>query len=199
MSTQLTIYSVGVEDVELWIRQPPMGTAEESRRRAAIVDARGEAEGPRTMVEAVDEVFGDRPKHPDAGDVYARVLQDLIEYGESIRFDFGPLRLGTQYLQEASAEFEGAGVPRELTPMGFMYDSPFTLPEPANVPVIGHVRAERMPGMREAYRAVVDRVEAAELVKVLLDAVDETLDFNDFARGFPEGALPPRDLVTFYG
>src|SRR5688500_12110656 len=126
MSTQLTIYSVSIQNVAGWIQHPAPGTVETSRQRAAAIDARGEMEAPRTMVEAVDDIFGGRPKDPKAGDAYARVWQDVIEYGESTRFDFGPLRLGAQYLQEASEEFESVGVPRELTPTGFMYDNPFT-------------------------------------------------------------------------
>ncbi|MFI0445380.1 hypothetical protein [Actinomadura sp. 6N118] len=200
MSTQLTIYSVGIQSVAGWIRHPAPGTVEMSRERAAVIDARGEMEASRTVVEAVDDIFGGRPKDPGAGDAYARVWQDVIEYGESTRFDFGPLRLGAQYLQEASEEFESVGVPRELTPTGFMYDNPFTsTPQAKHAPVIGHVTAARMPQMRQVYGPIVDRVRAAELVKVLLAAVDETLDFNTFAREFPDGPLPLRDLVTFYG
>lgn len=200
MSTQLTIYSVSIQNVAGWIQHPAPGTVETSRQRAAAIDARGEMEASRTMVEAVDDIFGGRPKDPAAGDAYARVWQDVIEYGESTRFDFGPLRLGAQYLQEASEKFESVGVPRELTPTGFMYDNPFTsTPQAMHAPVIGHVTAARMPQMRQVYGAIVDQVEAAELVKVLLAAVDETLNFNTFAREFPDGPLPLQDLVTFYG
>ncbi|MFC6880783.1 MULTISPECIES: DUF7691 family protein [Actinomadura] len=200
MSTQLTIYSVSIQNAQFWVRHPAPGSVEETRRRAEAVDAQGEVDASRTMVEAVDDIFGDRPKHPEGGDAYARVWQDVIEYGESTRFDFGPLRRGARYLAEASEEFQGAGVPRELTPMGFMYDNPFTdTPQARNAPIIGHVKADQVPPMREAYAAIVDQVEAADLVKVLLAAVDETLNFNAFARDFPEGPLPLQDLVTFYG
>ncbi|GAA1536340.1 hypothetical protein GCM10009678_18440 [Actinomadura kijaniata] len=200
MGSQFTIYSVSIEKMAASIRRPAPGTVETSRQRAAAVDARWELEASRTMVEAVDDIFGDRPKDPEAGHVYALVWQDLIEYDESTRFDFGPLRLGAQYLREASEEFESAGVPRELTPVRFMYDHPFAgTPLSRHMPVIGHVPAARMPRMRQVYGGIVDQVVAADLVKVLLAAVDETLDFNAFAREVPDGPLPLRDLVTFYG
>ncbi|WP_433334231.1 DUF7691 family protein [Spirillospora sp. CA-294931] len=187
MSTQLTIYSVSIENARLWVRRPPPGMREGCRRRAATADEK-----------AVDDLFGDRPLDPDAGDAYARVWRDVIEHGESTRFDLGPLRLGARYLADASREFEDAGVPRDLTPASFVYDTPFPT-QARNAPVIGHVPAERVPALREAYGTLADRVEASDLVKVLLAAADETLHFNAFARDFPDGPLPPQDLVTFYG
>ncbi|WP_280335637.1 DUF7691 family protein [Nocardia wallacei] len=200
MSTQLTIYSVSLENVQRWVRQPPPGTLEQTRRRAIAMDAHSQGNGSSSVVEAVDDIFGGRPTNPDAGDAYARVWQDVIEYGESTRFDLGPLRHGARFLHQASEELKAAGIPRELTPLGFVYDNPFTgTPQASSAPVIGHVPAPRVPQLREVYGATTTAPETAGLVDVLLAAADETLRFNAFARNFPDGPLPPQDLVTFYG
>lgn len=199
MGTQLTIYSVSLENVQSWVRQPGAGVLEESRRRAIAMDAQDRENGSSSVVEAVDDIFGDRPKNPDAGDAYARVWQDVIEYGESTRFDLGPLRWGGRFLEEASAELEAAGVPRELTPSSFVFDNPFTsTPQADNAPVVGHVVAHRVPALREVYGAVTVGTQTAALVDVLLDAADETLHFNAFALSFDK-PWPLQDLVTFYG
>ncbi|QIS04547.1 hypothetical protein F5X71_21410 [Nocardia brasiliensis] len=198
MSTRLTIYSVSLENVRTWVRQPGAGVLEESRRRAIAMDAQNRGIGSPSVVEAVDDIFGDRPKNPGAGDAYAQVWQDVIEYGESTRFDLGPLRWGWRYLEEASAELEAAGVPRELTPLSFVFDNPFSAPQAGNAPVVGHVAAQRVPELREVYGAVTVGTETAALVSVLLDAADETLHFNAFALSF-DRPWPRQDLVTFYG
>ncbi|WP_280428470.1 DUF7691 family protein [Nocardia brasiliensis] len=199
MSTQLTIYSVSLENVQSWVRRPGPGVLEDSRRRAIAMDAQNREYGSPSVVEAVDDIFGDRPKNPAAGDAYACVWQDLIEYGESTRFELGPLRRGAQFLEEASAELEAAGVPRELTPSSFVFDNPFTsTPQAGNAPVVGHVVAQRVPDLREVYGAVTVGTQTAALVNVLLDAADETLHFNAFALSF-DNPWPLQDLVTFYG
>ncbi|GAB2708710.1 DUF7691 family protein [Nocardia thraciensis] len=200
MSTQLTIYSVSLENVQLWVRQPGPGMLEESRRRAIAMDVQSEGSGAPSVAEAVDDIFGDRAKNSDAGDAYARVWQDVIEYGESTRFDLGPLRRGARFLEDASEELEAAGVPRGLTPSGFVYDNPFAgTPQAKNAPFVGHVAAHRVRELREVYGGLTVGSETAGLVDVLLAAADETLRFNAFALNFPDGPLPPQDLVTFYG
>ncbi|WP_107656900.1 DUF7691 family protein [Nocardia suismassiliense] len=200
MSTQLTIYSVSLENVHLWVRQPGPGTLEGSRRRAIAMDAQSAGNGSLSVAEAVDDIFGDRPKNPGAGDAYTCVWQDVIEHGESTRFDLGPLRQGARFLEVASEELEAAGVPPELTPSSFVYDNPFaSTPQARNAPFVGHVAAQRVTELREVYEVITVGAATAGLVNVLLAAAEETLRFNTFAMNFPDGPLPPQDLVTFYG
>jgi hypothetical protein len=72
-----------------------------------------------------------------------------------------------------------------------------TTPSAQNYPAIGHLTADNIPQLRNAYGLVLDQLtpDVHGLADTILKAADETLDFNQFA---DQHDLAHRDLVSFY-
>ena len=202
MSTQLRLYSVSLATLDVFVRPANVSLVEGGRSRAAAIDAEGYVRGSRTVTEAREDIVADRPKAPDAGGAYGLAWEIVVDQLESKRFEFGPMRLGAQFLDEASGELRGRGVPDELTPVSFMYRSPFTgTPYPADVPAIGHLSAAQVAELHTAYQANLESFrnsDYASLVRTILAAAEEVVDFNRFADGMDDEDIPHCDLVTFY-
>ncbi|TYB49578.1 DUF7691 family protein [Actinomadura chibensis] len=202
MSTQLRLYSVSLGTLDILVRPTNVWLAEESRTQAAAIDAEGYVKGSRTVTEALEDILHDRPKDPDAGNAYGHAWEIVIEQLESKRFDFGPMKLGARFLDEASSELKCLDVPAELTPVGFMYNSPFTgTPHPSDLPAIGHLPASQVAALLTAYQAAEDRLTNPDhkaLAHTIITAAEEVVDFNRFADGMEDEDIPYCDLVTFY-
>ncbi|MFI0484030.1 hypothetical protein [Actinomadura sp. 9N215] len=201
MSTQLRLYSVSLATLDDFVRPTNTWLAEEARARASAIDAEGYVNASRTVAEAVEDILHDRPKDPDAGNAYGHAWEIVIDQLESKRFDFGPMRLGAQFLDEASQELRDLGVPGDLTPLGFMYQSPFTgTPYPSDLPAIGHLPGKQTAGLLTSYQAITERLrnpDHAALARTIITAAEEVVHFNEFADGM-EDDIPYCDLVTFY-
>ncbi|GAA4239939.1 hypothetical protein GCM10022254_62760 [Actinomadura meridiana] len=202
MSTQLRLYSVSLSTLGLFVRATNTWLVQEGRARAAAMDAEGYVKATRTVTEALDDILHHRPKDPGAADAYGHAWEIVIDQVESKRFDFGPMRRGAQFLDEASRALRDLGVPDDLTPLGFMYQSPFTdTPHPAELPAIGHLPAARVADLLAACRPVAEHLtdpDHAALTRTILTAADEVADFNRFADGMADEDIPYCDLVTFY-
>lgn len=202
MGTQLRLYSVSLATLDVFVRSTNGWLLEGSRVRASAVDAEGYVGGSRTVAQAVDDIIQDRPKDPDAGNAYGHAWEIVSDQLESKRFDFGPMRLGTRFLDEAGHELQRLGVPSDLTPVGFMYRSPFTgTPSAADLPAIGHLVGMQVAELLASYQEVVGRLtnpDYAALVRTIITAAEEVVHFNRFADGMEGEDIPHCDLVTFY-
>ncbi|RCV48605.1 DUF7691 family protein [Marinitenerispora sediminis] len=203
----LHLHSVSVAEIEERIRDGDKQYLDRCRQwaRRWFDHGPGEtAEDPlqgenRSIAEALEDIAAGRPKDAGSGAAYGYAFKALVNNCGGDPFDFGPFPRPAQYFSGLSAQLAELGVPKELTPEGFLFTGApaFDLPYPSwGFPMIGHLPNADVARMGEHYAAAADQLgdpEDTRLVREFADFADFNASCDEYERQHG-GKL--RDLVA---
>ncbi|MFD5191835.1 hypothetical protein ACFWMU_27470 [Streptomyces sp. NPDC058357] len=100
-----------------------------------------------------------------AGNAYHSALQIIIDRNASDPYDLGTYSKPSTFFRLVDEEMRRLGVPNDLLPHGYLYGGlPVGFPPIPNssggYPAIGHLPLARTKPAADAYRAVLDRMDA---------------------------------------
>lgn len=121
-----------------------------------------------TIPEAMDHLLAGRADSDAsyAGNAYYSALNHIIDNHASAPYDLGVVSRPGTFFGLLDDQLRRLGVPTELLPGTFLYagppdEIPFPIPHPVDgSPEIGRLPLDRAEPAADAYRAVMDRVEA---------------------------------------